>query len=76
MKFDITHIEINPRINYEISGIDYEISGIVNGKNVIAFTDDSEIYTHLNDDSEPELHEQAVRYCETKLMEAYIDGGY
>ena len=70
MKFDITHIGIN---HTKKSGFNYEIFGVVNGKNVKAYTNDSEAYDWLLDDSEPELHEQAVKYCETKLMEAYLE---
>lgn len=73
MKFDITNIIIQHTTK---SGYNYQIKGIVNGVRVMAFTNDSEAYDWLNDDIMPELHEQAVRHCETKLMEAYLDGGY
>jgi hypothetical protein len=47
----------------------------VNNENVLAYTNDGEAYDHLkyNDDSED--YKQALLHCETKLMEAYLDGG-
>ena len=70
MKFDITHIGINQAID---SDFNYEIFGVVNGTHVKSYTNDSQAYAWLLDDSEPEMQEHAVRYCETKLMEAYLE---
>ena len=72
MKFDITNIIIR---HTRKSGFNYEIFGRVNNENVLAYTNDGEAYDHLkyNDDSED--YKQALLHCETKLMEAYIDGG-
>jgi hypothetical protein len=72
MKFDITNIIIR---HTRKSGFNYEIIGVVNGQNVLAYTNDSEAFDYLkyNDDSED--YKQALLHCETKLMEAYIDGG-
>jgi hypothetical protein len=51
----------------------YVIKGIVNGANVTAHTNDSEVYDWYNDDTEPSLHIQAVNHCEWKLEEAFIN---
>jgi hypothetical protein len=68
MKFDITNITMT----YAKSG-GYTIRGIVNGQNVEAHTNDSEVYDWYNDDTEAELHKSALLHCEWKLEEAFLD---
>lgn len=51
----------------------YHIKGIVNGISVTATTNDSEVFDWYNDDTEAELHIQAINHCEWKLEEAFID---
>jgi acyl-CoA hydrolase len=68
MKFDITNITMT----YAKSG-GYTIRGIVNGQNVTAHTNDSEVFDWYNDDTEAELHKSALLHCEWKLEEAFLD---
>ena len=67
MKFDITNITMSHRAN---GG--YQIKGIVNGVSVIANTNDSEAYDWWNDESQEDLHRQALLHCEWKLEEQYL----
>ncbi len=67
MKFDITNITMSHRAT---GG--YQIKGIVNGISVIANTNDSEAFDWWNDESQPELHTQALLHCEWKLEEQYL----
>ena len=67
MKFDITNITMSHRAT---GG--YQIKGIVNGISVIANTNDSEAYDWWNDETEQELHTQALLHCEWKLEEQYL----
>ena len=68
MKFDITNITMT----YAKSG-GYTIRGVVNGQNVEAHTNDSEVFDWYNDDTEAELHNSARLHCEWKLEEAFLD---
>ena len=72
MKFDIRNIIVTHNTE---RGFRYKIQGWVNEQFCKAYTNDSEVYDWYNDEAEPELHKEAVRVCETKLMEAYLDGG-
>lgn len=68
MKFDITNITMT----YAKRG-GYTIRGVVNGQNVEAHTNDSEVFDWYNDDTEAELHKSAILHCEWKLEEAFLD---
>jgi hypothetical protein len=68
MKFNITNITMT----YAKNG-GYTIRGVVNGQNVKAHTNDSEVFDWYNDDTEPELYNSARLHCEWKLKEAFLD---
>jgi hypothetical protein len=48
----------------------YVITGIVNGREVKAYTTDSEAYDYLNSD-DPERSRDAMHHCMWKLQEVY-----
>ena len=73
MQFEIKNIIVTHNTE---RGFRYAIRGWVNDQLCIAYTNDSEVYDWYNDDTEAELHQSAKLVCETKLMEAYIDGNY
>jgi len=73
MQFEIKNIIVTHNTE---RGFRYAIRGWVNDQLCIAYTNDSEVFDWCNDDTEPELHQSAKLICETKLMEAYIDGNY
>lgn len=49
----------------------YEINGVVNGVDLIAFTTDSEAFDYLNDEDFPDKQESARRECTYRLSKAY-----
>ena len=73
MKFTITNIIVT---HTNERGFCYKITGWVNDHFCKAYTNDSLVIDYYNDDTEPELQKSARLICETKLMEAYIDGNY
>ena len=73
MQFEIKNIIVTHNTE---RGFRYAIRGWVNDQLCIAYTNDSEVYDWYNDDTEHELNQSAKLICETKLMEAYIDGNY
>ena len=73
MQFEIKNIIVTH--NTEM-GFRYAIRGWVNDQLCIAYTNNSLAIDYYNDDTEPELQKSAKLICETKLMEAYIDGNY
>ena len=49
----------------------YVVTGMVNGIEISAITNDSEAFDYLNDEDNQEKHEQALAHCEYKLIQAY-----
>ena len=71
MKFTITNIIVT---HTNERGFCYKITGWVNDHFCKAYTNDSKVLDWY--ETEAELHQSAKLICETKLMEAYIDGNY
>ena len=49
----------------------YFIEAFYKGKNIKVHTTDSEAWDWINDDSNKEKHQDALRHCYTKIVEAY-----
>lgn len=49
----------------------YYLDGIVNGQKIRIVTTNSEAYDWYNDDLNEEKHREALRYCNSQLIEAY-----
>lgn len=51
----------------------YIIEARYRGKDIKAYTTDSEAWDWLNDDSNKEKHQDALRHCYYKIVQAYAD---
>ena len=71
MQFEIKNIIVTHNTE---RGFRYAIRGWVNNQLCIAYTNNSKVMDWNK--AEAELHQTAKLICETKLMEAYIDGNY
>lgn len=49
----------------------YVIEARYKGKDIKAYTNDSEAWDWINDDSDKEKHQDALRHCYGKIVEAY-----
>lgn len=54
-----------------IAGCKYKIEAKYKGRNVTAYTNDSELFDYMKDDSNKKLHHQAKRSCYNYIVNAY-----